>query len=421
MSLNYPAHIDQPDVGAATALAAGSLVTSVRRAFDDLRAGRPVVVVDAHDREAEGDVVVAAQFASADTVNFMAKYARGLICLCLPEERCDELELPPMTAQNTAAHGTAFTITVDARFGITSGVSVHDRARTIAVASDPAAQPADLVRPGHIFPLRARSMGVLERAGHTEAGVDLMRLAGLTPAAVICEVMDDDGTMARGARLSAFSAKHGLQMLSTADLVGYRRRVEESLALLDRVSLSTQIGEVEATIFKDRMSGAQYLAAQRGDLRGAQDVPLYVRPTCINEMYAPGACGCAREFRRALWRVGSEPRYVLISYNGFADSVAQVRSRRPTACAAERPDYVEIAQILRALGVASVRLVDSSDDALSGLGECGIRVSQWDRSCDGHASSSRILRGGSRRNGPLQSRHTEMECLYGGGAGWDVV
>ena len=207
--------------------ATSSTFASIEEAIEDIRQGKFVVVVDAADRENEGDLTIAAQFATPEAINFMATHGRGLICLCLTEERCEELALRPMTERNETPFGTAFTISIEAREGISTGISAPDRSRTIQVAIDPSKGPGDLVQPGHVFPLRARNGGVLQRAGQTEAAVDLARLAGLNPAGVVCEVMNDDGTMARVPDLIPYCERHGLKMVTVADLIEYRRRVEK--------------------------------------------------------------------------------------------------------------------------------------------------------------------------------------------------
>src|SRR6266487_2710167 len=215
---------------------------TVDEAVEDIREGRFVVVVDDPDRENEGDLVVAAQFATAEAINFMATYARGLICLALTEERCDELGLRPMTDRNEAPLGTAFTVSIEARHGVTTGISAHDRSLTIQVAIDPGSRPDDLVQPGHVFPLRAKPGGVLERTGQTEAAVDLARLAGLTPAGVVCEVMNEDGTMARVNDLIPYCERHGLKMITVAAFVEDRRRTEKLIERTAQVRLPTEYG-----------------------------------------------------------------------------------------------------------------------------------------------------------------------------------
>ncbi|HEX6725627.1 MAG TPA: 3,4-dihydroxy-2-butanone-4-phosphate synthase, partial [Gaiella sp.] len=219
---------------------------SIEEAIDEIRAGRFVVVVDDEDRENEGDLTIAAQFVTPDSVNFMAMHGRGLICLCLTPERCDELGLRQMTDQNEAQFGTAFTVTIEARDGVSTGISAADRARTIQVAVDPTSTPYDVVSPGHVFPLRARAGGVLQRSGQTEAAVDLARLAGLAPAGVVCEIMNDDGTMARVPDLVGFCERHGLKLVTVADLIEYRKRMEKLVERVVSVRLPTDYGEFQA-------------------------------------------------------------------------------------------------------------------------------------------------------------------------------
>src|SRR5436305_8166784 len=248
----------------------------VEEALDDIREGRMVVVVDDEDRENEGDLVIAAQFATPEAINFMATHARGLICLPLTEERCDELGLFPMTQHNEAPLGTAFTVSIEAREGVTTGISAADRSHTIQVAINPQSQPADLVQPGHVFPLRAKPGGVLERIGQTEAAVDLARLAGLAPAGVVCEIMNEDGTMARVPDLTVFCERHGLRMISVAQLVEYRRRHEKLVERTAEVRLPTDYGEFRAVAFRETLTGKHHLALVRGDVHGQEDVPVRV-------------------------------------------------------------------------------------------------------------------------------------------------
>src|SRR6266550_8197109 len=228
---------------------------TVEEAVEEIREGKLVVVVDDPDRENEGDLVIAAQFATPDAINFMATHARGLICLCLTEEHADELHLRPMTEHNEAPLGTAFTVSIEAREGVTTGISAADRSRTIQVAIHPDSTPHDLVQPGHVFPLRAKPGGVLERMGQTEASVDLARLAGLNPSGVICEVMNDDGTMARVPDLVAYCERHGLKMITVADLVEYRRRHEKLVERIVSVRMPTVYGEFTAVAFKEKLTG----------------------------------------------------------------------------------------------------------------------------------------------------------------------
>src|SRR6201990_1907989 len=222
---------------------------TIEEAIEDIREGRMVVVVDDPDRENEGGLVVAAQFATPEAINFMATHGRGLICLCLTEERCDELGLQPMTDRNETPFGTAFTVSIEARDGIATGISAHDRSRTVQVAIDPSKGADDLVRPGHIFPLRARDGGVLQRGGQTEAAVDLARLAGLIPAGVVCEIMNEDGTMARVGDLIPYCERHGLKLITVADLIEYRRRHEQLVERMTTVELPTSYGDFTGVAF----------------------------------------------------------------------------------------------------------------------------------------------------------------------------
>src|ERR687892_358613 len=239
---------------------------TVEEALEDVRRGRMVVVCDGEDRENEGDLVLAAQFATPEAVNFMAKEARGLICLALTPDRCDELGLDLMAAKNESPFETAFTISVEAREGVTTGISAADRARTIQVAIDPRSKPDDLVQPGHLFPLKSKEGGVLERAGQTEAAVDLARLAGVIPAGVICEIMNDDGTMARVPDLVGYCRRHGLRMITVADLIAYRRRTEKLVERMTSVRLPTAYGEFTAVAFRESLTGKHPVALGRGEV-----------------------------------------------------------------------------------------------------------------------------------------------------------
>src|SRR5947199_5171217 len=239
-----------------------------------------VVVCDDADRENEGDLTIAAQFATPEAINFMATHGRGLICLCLTEERCDELRLLPMTQRNETPFGTAFTVSIEARDGISTGISASDRSRTIQVAIDPSRGPGDLVQPGHVFPLRARPGGVLQRAGQTEAAVDLARLAGLNPAGVVCEVMKDDGTMARVPDLIGYCERHGLKMVTVADLIAYRRRTERLVERVVSTRLPTAFGEFAAVGYRSLVDDKHHLAMVKGEVRHAKDVLVRVHSEC---------------------------------------------------------------------------------------------------------------------------------------------
>ena len=246
---------------------------TIEEAIEDIRAGKLVVVVDDEDRENEGDLTIAAQFATPEAVNFMVTHARGLVCLCLTEERCDELELRQMTDRNETPFGTAFTVSVEAREGVSTGISAHDRSHTIQVAIDPTSGPSDLVQPGHVFPLRARDGGVLRRAGQTEAAVDLARLAGLNPAGVVCEIMREDGTMARVPDLVPYCERHGLKMVTVADLIEYRRRHEQLVERVTSVQMPTEFGEFTAVAFREQLTGKHHVALVRGDVDERRERP----------------------------------------------------------------------------------------------------------------------------------------------------
>ena len=286
---------------------------SIEEAIEDIRQGKLVVVVDAADRENEGDLTIAAQFATPEAINFMATHGRGLICLCLTEERCDDLGLRPMTERNETPYGTAFTISIEAREGVSTGISASDRSRTIQVAIDPSKGLADLVQPGHVFPLRARRGGVLRRAGQTEAAVDLARLAGLNPAGVVCEIMNDDGTMARVPDLISYCERHGLKMITVADLIEYRRRTEKLVERTTSVRLPTAYGEFTAIAFREKLTGKHHLALVKGDIAGVQNVLVRVHSECLTgDVFHSLRCDCGEQLDHALQQIGTEDRGVLL-------------------------------------------------------------------------------------------------------------
>src|SRR5947209_4615927 len=281
---------------------------TVEQAIEDIRDGKFVIVVDDPDREHDGDLVMAAECVTPEAVNFMAREARGLICVPVTEKRANELGLPLMVADNTAPHGTAFTVSVEARGWVTTGISAHDRAATVCALVDPATRPEDLLRPGHTFPLRARDGGVLRRAGQTEAAVDLARLAGFQPAGVICEVMKDDGTMARMPELEVFAERHGLNIVSVAQLIAYRRSHEKLIRrVTDPVKLPTDFGTFEAIGYEDVTTGEQHMAIVKGELSG--DVPTLVRvhSECLTgDVFGSQRCDCGEQLQRALRWIDQE-------------------------------------------------------------------------------------------------------------------
>ena len=286
---------------------------TIEEAVAEIREGRMVVVVDDPGRENEGDLTIAAQFATPEAINFMATHARGLICLCLTEERADEMALRPMTDHNEAPLGTAFTVSVEAREGVTTGISAADRSRTIQVAIHPDSTARDLVQPGHVFPLRAKPGGVLERIGQTEAAVDLARLAGLTPAGVVCEIMNDDGTMARVDDLVPYCERHGLKMITVADLVEYRRRHEKLVERGAAVRLPTEFGEFQAVAFREKLTGKTHVALVKGDVDGAENVLVRVHSECLTgDVFHSLRCDCGEQLDHALVQIEAEGSGVLL-------------------------------------------------------------------------------------------------------------
>lgn len=332
----------------------------------ELAAGRMVILVDEEDRENEGDLVLAAEHVTPEAVNFMARFARGLICLTLTRERCERLQLPPMAARNGTKHGTAFTVSIEAASGVTTGISAADRARTIQVAVARDAQPSDLVQPGHVFPLQAQDGGVLMRAGHTEAGCDLAAMAGLTPAAVICEIMKDDGTMARLPDLQLFAREHGLKIGTIADLIGYRSRNETLIERIGARQLLTPQGEFQCTAFHDK-SGGLHLALTHGRWQPGDEVPVRVHePFTAFDLLDAGTCGHSWPLPAALAALRAGPCGVAVLLNCSGDAGALMSQLMPMRAEAPAPrpqmdlrTYGVGAQILRSLGVRRMRLLGS--------------------------------------------------------------
>jgi 3,4-dihydroxy 2-butanone 4-phosphate synthase / GTP cyclohydrolase II len=366
---------------------------TVEEALEDFRQGKMVVVVDAADRENEGDLTIAAQFATPEAVNFMAKEGRGLICLCLTGERVDELGLRMMTEHNETPYGTAFTVSIEAREGISTGISAHDRAHTIQVAIDPTKGPQDIVQPGHVFPLRAKQGGVLQRAGQTEAAVDLAHLAGLNTAGVICEVMKDDGTMARVPDLIEFCAKHGLKLVTIADLIEYRRRHEKLIEREVSVRMPTVYGEFTATLFRETLTGKQHVALVKGDVDGAEDVLVRVHSECLTgDVFHSLRCDCGDQLDSALQLIGTEPRGVLLymaqegrgigllnklrAYELQESGLDTVDANLALGFAADEREWGIGNQILAELGLTTIRLLTNNPKKVSGLAAFGLKVTQ---------------------------------------------
>ncbi len=332
----------------------------------DLRAGRLVILVDEEDRENEGDLILAADHVSADAINFMARFGRGLICLTLTRERCERLQLPPMTARNGDKKGTAFTASIEAAEGVTTGISAADRSRTVQAAVARDAKPEDLVQPGHIFPLQAVDGGVLMRAGHTEAGCDLAAMAGCSPASVICEVMKDDGTMARLADLQLFAAQHGLKIGTIADLIEYRSRVESLIRQVGSRSLKTAAGEFTAHAFKDKITNGVHLALVRGEWAVDDTVAVRVHePLSVLDALEVDRSMHSWSLDASLARVASEGKGVVVLLNCGETADQLIAQFEGTARASHGPERERLdlrsygigAQILHQCGVHKMRLM----------------------------------------------------------------
>ena len=367
---------------------------SIEEAVEDIRRGRIVVVVDDEDRENEGDLTIAAEKVTPEHINFMARYGRGLVCLPLTEERCDYLRLRMMTDDNTSPYSTAFCESVDARYGISTGISAGDRAITIRVAIDPAARPSDLVRPGHVFPLRARRGGVLVRAGQTEASVDLARLAGLTPAGVICEVMNDDGTMARVTELEIFCREHGLKMITVADLIRHRLRTERTVERIAEALLPTRHGDFHMVAYESELDAVQHVALVKGNFSGDDPVLVRVHARCLaGDVFGSARCDCQQDIDKSLELISRAGRgvFVYLHHTGPGFSVEKIADHNVITVHqhghAHEPDPEERsrhrphqhtsgvgAQILSDLGVRNIRLLTNHPRKVVALEGFGIRI-----------------------------------------------
>lgn len=365
---------------------------TIEQAIEEIREGHIVIVVDDEDRENEGDLVCAAEKVTPEIINFMSKYGRGLICLPMTEERCDHLQLPPQVTDNTSKFGTAFTITIEARRGVTTGISAADRAMTILTAVDPKSGPRDLVRPGHVFPLRARNGGVLVRPGQTEAAVDLARFAGLTPAGVICEVMNDDGSMARLPHLTEFAKRHGLKIISVADLIRYRMRTELLVQRLAESRFPTIYGEFRAVAFGNSLNRDIHLAMVKGDPDPERETLVRVHTQCVlGDIFGNLMDDIGWQLHRSLERIAEEGRGVVLylqleerSQDMVNHILAYQKIEEHSPAAGDLPGAIEVhgnpreygigAQILHALGLRKIRLLTKHPRKYTALEGFGIQV-----------------------------------------------
>jgi 3,4-dihydroxy 2-butanone 4-phosphate synthase / GTP cyclohydrolase II len=366
----------------------------IEDAIAAIRAGNMVIVADDKDRENEGDLTIAAEKVTPEAINFMARYGRGLVCLAMTPERLDELEIPLMVSENNSRFETAFCVSIEAKAGTTTGISAADRAATVLAAIAPETMPADLIRPGHVFPLRAQSAGVLARAGQTEAAVDLARMAGLRPAGVICEILNEDGTMSRVPQLLRFARRHEIPLITVADLIAHRMRTESIVNKVASAKLPTEYGEFDLHAFENEIDKQAHIALVCGDIGDGQDVLVRVHSQCLTgDVLHSVRCDCGAQLDRALRRIALEGRGVLLYLNqegrgiGLANKIRAyalqdqgldtVEANERLGFKPDQRDYGIGVQILRQLGIVSVRLLSNNPRKLVAIEGYGLSVTQW--------------------------------------------
>ena len=364
---------------------------NVQEAAELYRRGEMVIIVDDEDRENEGDLCIAADKITPEAVNFMAKFGRGLVCLALTEERCRDLDLPLMVEKNTSNYGTAFTVSIEARGRVTTGISAHDRSETVRVAIDPKTRPADLLRPGHVFPLRAKKGGVLKRAGQTEASVDLAMIAGMTPAAVICEIMNEDGTMARLGDLREFAVRHSLRIISVADIIKYRMKTEKHVTCLASPVLPTEHGHFRVHAYRSDITGEEHVALVMGEITESDEVLVRVHSSCLTgDVFHSNRCDCGDQLQRAFEMIAAEKKGVILyllqegrgiglvnklkAYELQDQGDDTIEANAKLGFAPDIRDYGTGSQILRDLGVRKMRLLTNNPAKFVAIEGFGLEI-----------------------------------------------